>query len=94
MNWTPDLELSNSRMPIDNTCQHIKAASLIDLFLHVLVIASAIRSRIAWHIPTRRTKGKTKSVNACQCLSILRSSQVRNPQGLTTQLLILAGEGI
>jgi hypothetical protein len=58
MNWIPDLELPNNLMPIDNICQHINIASLIDLFLHVLVIASAIRSRIAWHIPTPRAKGK------------------------------------
>lgn len=80
MNWIPDWELSNSQIPIDNTCQHINAASLIDIFLHVLVIASAIRFRNTWHIPTRRTKGKpnlSMLVNIGQCHEAVRPITLR-----------------
>lgn len=80
MNWIPDWELSNNQMPIDNTCQHINAASLIDIFLHVLVIVSAIRFRNAWHIPTRRTKGKpnlSMLFNICQCYEAVRPITLR-----------------
>lgn len=80
MNWIPNLELPNNQMPIDNTCQHINAASLVDLYLHVLVIASAIRFRNAWHIPTRRTKGKpnlSMLVNVCRCYEAARYITLR-----------------